>query len=148
VPPSVEVTAWVVLIFGPGVVARTCTLTVQEFPGVAMLPPERLMLVAPAVGAKVPPQVLTASGAGATSSPAGNGSVMPMPVGGPGLAAGLLPVSVSVLTPFPATLFGANALVTLGGDPLMKTSRVAVAVPPGPVSFEVTASVVLTFGPA
>src|SRR5437667_391596 len=41
-PPSVEVTAPVVLTLAPAVIARTCTLTAQAAPGLAMLPSERL----------------------------------------------------------------------------------------------------------
>ena len=52
VPPSVEVTALVVLGLRPPVVPVTSTVTVQV-PPAAMVPPEKLSEVSPAAGAKV-----------------------------------------------------------------------------------------------
>ena len=52
VPLSVEVTGLVVLLLRPPVVALTSTVTVQV-PLAAMVPPEKLSEVSPAIGAKV-----------------------------------------------------------------------------------------------
>ena len=62
VPPSFEVTLLVVLTFTPAVVARSVTEIEQVPPGVAIAPPLKVNVVAPAVGFQVPPQVLLAPG--------------------------------------------------------------------------------------
>src|SRR5215472_13949870 len=58
VPPLVELTVPVVLDTEPAAVPVTFTTTVQVDPGVAMLPPVRLMLVEFAAAVTVPPQLL------------------------------------------------------------------------------------------
>ena len=65
VPPSVELTAPVVLFFVPVVVPVTLTDSVHEPPPVTV-PPLRLTDVLLAVGVNVPPQVFVAFGALAT----------------------------------------------------------------------------------
>src|SRR5262249_48910867 len=97
VPPSVEVTVPVVFVFVPEVVPRTWTLMAQ-LPLAAILPPERLMLVAAAVGANVPPQVFVAVGIASTSVPAGKVSVIPTPLSAT-LGLGFVSVMVKVENP-------------------------------------------------
>jgi hypothetical protein len=79
VPPLFEVTAPVVLTFAPGDVAVTLTETVHV-PEAAMVPPEKVKVVSPAFGAKVPPQLVLAPGVEATAKPAGSVSGKPTPV--------------------------------------------------------------------
>src|SRR5260370_38633761 len=69
VPPFVELTAPVVLGIIPVCVPVTFTAMVHEVPGVAILPPVRLMLVLPAVAVTIPPHVLLTPGVPATCSP-------------------------------------------------------------------------------
>ena len=95
-PPSVELTAPVVLVFSPCVVALTLTLIEQLPPAEAIEPPVSETLVAAAFAVNVPPQEFVAIGAASTSNPGGNGSLMATPVTPPGLAAGLVIVMVSV----------------------------------------------------
>jgi hypothetical protein len=79
VPPLFEVTAPVVLFFTPAVVPVMLTATVQV-PAAAMVPPEKVKVVSPAFGAKVPPQLVLAPGVEATAKPAGSVSGKPTPV--------------------------------------------------------------------
>ena len=74
VPPSVEVTFPVVLFFTPAVVPVTLTEIVQELPAESV-PPDKLIVLEPAVAVTVPPQVLLTPGGLATSSPEGRLSV-------------------------------------------------------------------------
>jgi hypothetical protein len=144
VPPFADVTASVTLFFTPLVVPRTETLTEQdEF--TATEPPESVMLVAPATGVNVPPQVFVAPGVGSTSRPAGKGSTTPTPVSATVLTPGFVIVSVRVVVPFSAIVVGANAFAIVGGA---TTVNVAEAVSPVPPSLELMAPVVLFFVPA
>jgi hypothetical protein len=144
VPPLVEVTLLVVLSLAPLLVAVTLTLTVQV-PLAAMVPPEKLNEVFPAVGAKVgdPQPVVATLGVAATCRPAGNESLKLTPVSAvPAFA--LVSVKVNVLTPPTATEFGEKALAILGGA---STVNVSVPVFPVPPFVEVTFPVVFTFAP-
>jgi len=109
VPPLVELTAPVVLGIIPVCVPVTFTAMVHEVPGVAMLPPVRLMLVLPAVAVTIPPQVLLTPGVPATCSPFVNVSVNATPLSAVVLAAGLPIVKVSVVVPFSGRLAAPNA---------------------------------------
>lgn len=145
VPPSVELTAPVVLAFAPAVVPRTLTLIVQLLPAVAIAPPVKPMLVAPIVGAKVPPQEFDETSGLETSRPAGKVSLMAIPVSPPGLPAGLVMTMLSVDWPLSGTPVGTKTFDTVGGA---KTLIVAFAVRPLPDSVELTLPVVFSLAPA
>ena len=113
VPPLVEVTARVVLVFEPPVVAVTLTDTAQLL--LALIePPVRLIDPSPAFGEKVPPvQVFVALGVLATCKPLGNVSLTATPVS-PVLALGLVIVRVRVEAPPVGIVVGLKALVIVG----------------------------------
>jgi hypothetical protein len=81
----------------------------------AIVPPIRLTLVAPAAGAKVPPQLSTTPGVPATTSPAGKLSVNPTPVNAVD-EFGLVRVKFRVVVPPRATPGFANDLLMVGGE--------------------------------
>src|SRR5579863_5879202 len=144
VPPLVEVTFPVVLVYWPETLPATFT-TIVQLAFVAMLPPVRLMVVLPAVAVAVPPQVLESPCGVATTSPVGSVSVKATPVSATVLAAGLVRVKVNVVVPLSATLAAPKALAMEGGA---TTVTLADAVPPAPPSVEVTLPVVLFSDPA
>lgn len=111
-PVAVAVTAFVVLFLLPAVVAVTFTERIQ-LAFAAMLPPVKVIVVAPAVGAKVLPQVLLAEGDAATCTPAGNGSLNAALV--KVVAFALLSVKVSVEVPPTVMLEGEKDLLIVGG---------------------------------
>ena len=78
-PPLVELTAPVVLFLVPAEVPVTFTTRVQ-LELTARVPPVKLMLPAPCVEVKVPPQVLLAPFGVATTSPLGKVSLTARPV--------------------------------------------------------------------
>jgi hypothetical protein len=82
---------------------------------------------------------------GATTTPAGNESVKPIPVKETLFEAGFAIVKLNVTVPFNAIVAGANAFVITAG---VATARLADAVEPVPPSFEETLPVVLVFVPA
>jgi hypothetical protein len=88
---------------------------VQVFPGVAMLPPLKLMLVELAVAVTVPLQVFETPGVDATCNPLVSVSLKAMPFSAVPLAAGLVIVKVKVVVPFKGTLAAPNALLIVGG---------------------------------
>jgi hypothetical protein len=94
VPPFVEVTGLVVLVYCPGAVPVRVTIIVQES-FTAMLPPARPMLVLPGMAVDVPLQLFESPFGVATVSPAGSASVNPTPVMATVLAAGFVIVNVS-----------------------------------------------------
>ena len=98
VPPSVEVTALVVLVLRPPAVPVTLTVIVQE-PPAARPPLTSPMLPVPATAVTVPPHVLASPFGVATTRPAGSVSVKPTPVSAVP-AFGLVSVNVSVVVPF------------------------------------------------
>ena len=80
VPPSVEVTALVVLINWPAIVPVTFTVNVHE-PIAAIVAPDRLTTFVPCVPVIVPPPQLPVRPFGVDIiSPAGNVSLKPMPL--------------------------------------------------------------------
>ena len=113
-PPLVVVTGPAVLVNEPAAVAVTFTDTAQLLPAVTE-PPLRLIDVAPAVGVKVPPQVLLWPGVLATLMPLGKVSVTPTPVRD-ALPDGLVIVRVRVEVKAAPTAIvpGAKALVSVG----------------------------------
>lgn len=68
-------------------------------------PPLNVKLVAPAVGANVPPQVLLVTTGESTSRPAGKVSVIANPVKFPGLPGGLVIAIANLAVPFSVVLF-------------------------------------------
>src|SRR5262249_41926688 len=131
VPPFVELTAPVVFVTTPACVPVTFTTTVQVAPGVAMLPPVRLMLVELAVAVTVPPQELTTPGVDATCSPFVSVSLKAIPVSDVVLAAGLVIVKVAVVVPFSGMVAAPNALLIVGGATILIVAVLLVApVPP------------------
>src|SRR5207249_1192729 len=115
VPPLVELTAPVVLGTLPAWVPVTFTTTVQVLPGVAMLPPDRLMLAEFAVAVTVPPQLFVTPGVEATCKPLVSVSLKAIPFAAVVLAAGLVMVKVTVVLPFSGTLAAPKALLIVGG---------------------------------
>src|SRR5438552_504775 len=132
VPPSVELTALVVLLLLPAVVPVTSTENVHVEPAAGdavSVPPDRLMLLLPATAVIVPPpQDPVTLGVAATTRPAGRLSVNATPLNAT-LVFGLLMLKLNVLFAFSAMLVGLNALVMVGG---LATVRLAVAVLPVP----------------
>lgn len=106
----------------PGAAAVTFTPTAQLLLAL-IVPPVKVRLVAPAVGANVPPQVLVTPGVPATCRPAGNVSVMPTPVRETVFEL----VKVRLRTDVPPALMvvGANALLTEGGLNGVRTAEVS-----------------------
>jgi hypothetical protein len=131
------------LFLVPGVVPVTLTLKVHELL-TASVPPNRLMMDEPAVAVIVPaPQEPVRPLGVATIRPAGIKSDISTPVSAT-VAFGFVMVKVTLVVPPSGIVAAPNALVTCVGD---STVIVAVAVPPGPLSVEVTLPVVLTFTP-
>ena len=118
----------------------TFTTAVQEVLGVAILAPDRLMLVDPATAVAVPPQVFESPFGVATTNPVGSVSVKATPASATEFPAGLVTVKVKDVVPFKAIVAAPNALLMEGGA---TTARFADAVPPVPPFVEVTAPVVL-----
>jgi hypothetical protein len=146
VPPLVELTAPVVLVTVPDCVPVTFTTIVQVLPGVAMLPPVRLMLVELAAAVTVPPQELVTPGVEATCSPPVNVSLKAIPFSALVLLAGLVIVKVTVVVPFSEIAAAPNALLIVGGATTF--NRAVLLVPPVPPSVELIAPVVLLASPS
>jgi hypothetical protein len=141
VPPLVEVTLPVVLVYWPETAPVTVTENWHWLLG-AMVAPDKAMLVGLVV-VKVPPH--TVVDALATVSPVGSVSLNATPVSATALAAGLVMVKVNEVVAFSAIVEGLNILAIEGGA---TTLMLAEAVPPVPPSVEVTFPVVLFFCPA
>jgi hypothetical protein len=144
VPPSIEVTAPVVLFCTPVVVAVTLTLNVQD-ELVDRPAPERLILAPRGLAVIVPPLHEPLNPLGEeTTSPAGSVSVKPMPLK-EAAAFGFTMTKVRLVLPFSAIDATPNDLVMSGGATLAggPTVRLAVAVLPLPALVDVTAPVVL-----
>jgi len=144
VPPLVELTLPVVLVFTPDVVLVILT-EIEQLLLVAMVPPVRLSVVSPTFGEKVPPQVLVAPVGEATLMPPGRGSLTATPLCATVLADGLVMVMVSVVVPLSGMLAAPNDLVMVSADIAV---RVAEAVVPVPPLVALTVPVVLTLLPA
>src|SRR5215471_9923614 len=146
VPPLVELIAPVVLDTVPDCVPVTFTTIVQVAPGVAMLPPDKLILVEFAAAVTVPPHELVTPGVLATCSPLVNVSLKAIPFSAAVLAAGLVMVKVTVVVPFRETLAAPNALLIVGDATIF--TRAVLLVVPVPPSVELIAPVVLLASPA
>jgi hypothetical protein len=142
VPPLVEVTAPVVLVFGPTVVPVTVTLNTQV-PLPTMVAPVNVMVLGLVVVSE-PPQVVVGPDV-ATVNPPGNVSVNPTPVSASAVL-GFVIVNVSVEVPLSAIIVGLNALLIDGGATTVMLAVLLVA--PVPPSVEVIAPVVLLCTPA
>ena len=148
VPPSVEVTALVVLTCAPALMPVTLTEKVHDeaASGDAVnVPPDKLTvegepggLLTVAVIVPLPQEPTTV--VDASFRPAGKLSVNATPLSALAVF-GLVTVKLSVLLPFRGTLLGLNDLLMVGGA---TTVRVSEAVPPVPPSVELTALVVFT----
>src|ERR1051326_1168134 len=100
-------------------------------PGVAMLPPVRLMLVELAAAVTVPPQLLVTPGVDATCNPLVSVSLNAIPVSATEFAAGLVMVKVTVVVLFKKMLERPNALLMVGGATTANIAVLLVApVPP------------------
>ena len=143
-PPSVEVTALVVLFCRPVAVLVTFTANVQdELP--VRLAPDKVILFDPAAAVMVPPPQPPARPLGVeTISPAGIVSVMPIPLSVI-VPFGFVTVKLRPVVPFSGIAAAPNVLVIVGGA---TTVRVADPVPPVPPSVDITAPVVLFCNPA
>jgi hypothetical protein len=144
-PPSVELTAPVVLFFVPAVVPVTFTENVHEA-AAASVPPARLAEPDPAVAVMVPlPQVPERPLGVAITTPAGRVSVKATPLSdAPGL--GLVMVKLRLVLPPTTKLAAPNDLLMVGGL-TAATVTLAEAVLPVPPSVEPTAPVVLFLAP-
>src|SRR5579859_1824104 len=131
VPPSIEVTAPVVLLLLPAVVPATSTEKVQVDPtagDAVSVPPDRLMLPLPAGAVIVPlPQEPVTLGIAATTTPAGRLSVKATPLRALAVF-GLVMVKLRVLVAL-------KALLMVGGA---MTVRLAFEAFPMPPSVELT----------
>jgi hypothetical protein len=141
VPPLVELTAPVVLVYAPAVPPVTVTLN-WHWPLAAIVAPVREIPVGLVV-VRVPPH--TVDVLFATVNPVGSVSVNATPVNAIALAAGLTIVNCKDVVAFNAMDVGLKTLLMDGGA---ITVRFADAVLPVPPSFEVTAPVVLVYCPA
>src|SRR5436305_3807137 len=146
VPPLVELTAPVVLVTVPDCVPVTFTTIVHVLPGVAMLPPVRLMLVELAAAVTVPPQVLLTPGVDATCKPLVNVSLNAIPFSALVLLPGLVIVNVTVVVPFSVIFAAPNALLIVGGATTFSVAVLLVV--PVPPSVELIAPVVLLASPS
>jgi hypothetical protein len=109
--PFVEVTGPAVFVLSPPFVPVTATVIVHDDEA-PTVPPDNETLVAPAVGAKVPPHVFVGFGELATSTLAGKVSETATPESGK--FARLPIVNVIVLVPFRLIVLGENDFVRVG----------------------------------
>jgi len=121
--PKVDETGPVVLLYVPGMLEVTLTLTAQE-PLSATEPPVSEMLPLPAVAVAVPPQLLVSPLGVATTTFAGRLSVNA--TASCAAAAGLAIVIVSVERPFTTIEAGLKPLAIVGGPVILNTCGVAV----------------------
>jgi len=148
VPPSVELTALVVLTCAPALIPVTLTEKVQEEPApgdAVSVPPDKLTvegdpggLLVVAVMVPLPHEPVTV--VEASSAPPGNESVNATPLNALTVL-GLVMVKLNVLLPLRGMVIGLNDLLIVGGA---TTVNVSEAVPPVPPSVELTVLVVLT----
>lgn len=101
-PPSVDVTALVLLVWLPAAVPVTFTFN-EQFAPAASVTPESENVCAPTTAVNVPPQLMLFAPA-ATARPEDNVSVKPMPLKEIGVGFGFVIVNSSVSTLFSETL--------------------------------------------
>src|SRR6476646_3638597 len=121
--PNVDETAPVVLLYVPGMLEVTLTLTAQE-PFCAIDPPASKMLPLPAVAVAMPPQLLVNPLGVATTTFAGRWSVNATP--SCATAAGLVIVIVTVERPFGTIEVGLKFLAIVGGPVILNNCGVLV----------------------
>jgi len=142
-PPCVDVTLPVVNEAVPAAVPVTFTVTAHE-PEWVMLPPDRLMLDAPALAVTIPPHVLLMPGVAATIRvPVEDGSVTltPTPVRSPPeTLLGLLICTVKVVLPLSGMLGAPKAAEMVGGATTVMFAVDVLLLP----KFEVSVADVLT----
>src|SRR5215469_9041318 len=128
VPPSLEVTAPLVLFCTPAAVPVTFTLKVQEaLP--ARLAPDRLITLVFCVAVMVPPPQEPVSPFGVEMiRPAGRVSLKPTPVSV--TAFGLLMVKLRLVEPFSGMLAAPKTLAMLGGATTVIEALDVLPVPP------------------
>ena len=146
VPPSVDVTAPVVLLYAPAVALVTSTETVHV-PLDEIEPPLKLSDVAPDAGPgeNAPlPQPMVDTPELATKRPEGNVSVKPTPVSDTEFE--LVMVKVSEVVLFTGMELGENDLLMVGGPTTVSVAVLLVV--PVPPSVDVTSPVVLLKTPA
>ncbi len=142
VPPLLEVTLPLVLVYDPAVAPVTVTLN-WHWLLVLMPAPDNVIPVGEVV-VSVPPQGVAVPFA--TVRPVGSVSVNPTPVSATGFPAGLVMVNVRDVVPLRAIVEEPNAFAIEGGA---STASLAVLlVLPAPVSAELMAPVVLDLVPA
>jgi hypothetical protein len=122
-----------VLFCAPAAIPVTFTVKLQDALA-ASVPLDKLTLAEPATPVAVPPQVLADPFGVATTSPAGNVSVKPIPVSGAD-AFGLLRLIVSDVPPFSAIVAAPNTFAIVGGP---STVTDAFEVFPAPTVVELT----------
>ena len=138
VPPSVEAGVPAAFEAVPAAVPFTETVTAQDALW-ASVPPERLMLDAPAFAVTEPLQVLVTPGVSATTSAAGRLSVNWRPVKSTATL-GLFKVNVNVAVPLSGMLEAPNELAMVGAA---TTVTDGLEVLPSPASEDVTVTLVL-----
>src|SRR6266849_4602592 len=114
VPPLVELTAPVVLLFTPDVVPVTFTVSVQLVL-IPTVPPDKEMTPVLAAAVTDPPQVFATPGVLATVNPDGSVSLNATPASETVLAAGFVIVNVTVVVPFSGIVAAPNAFAIVGG---------------------------------
>jgi len=138
VPPLVDDTAPVVLVYGPATAPVTVTLNWQVLFELIDAPDSEIPVGFVVVN--VPPH--TVAELLATVKPVGSVSLKATPVNAKALAAGFVIVNCSAVVPFRAMVEGLNALAIEGGEP---TVRFAIAVFPVPPLVDDTFPVVLVY---
>src|SRR5689334_2107509 len=145
VPPLVEVTAAVVLLFRPVAVPFTFTEKVHEALA-ASVAPDRLTAPEPATAVIVPPPQVPVKPLGvATIIPAGSVSLKAMPVSETVLATGLVMVKLRPVVAFTGIEAAPNDLLMLGGAITVKVMGLPVPAASAPV--EAVAEGVIVTGP-
>jgi hypothetical protein len=127
VPPSVEVTALVVLGLEPAVVPVTLTVT-EQLPLATSVPPDKLIELEPATAVTVPPQLLITPGVEATTKPETSVSEKPIPLSALATFGLLIPMTTVVELPTPIVVVP-NDLLIVGGSAPATPVPVNVTVP-------------------
>ena len=128
-PPSVELTAPVVLLLAPAVVPVTLTEKVQELLA-AIVPPDSVTKPDPAVAVIVPdPHVPVRPLGVETTKPAGNESLKAIPVKAV-VVFGFETVKLRLVDPFKGMLAAPNALLIVGAATTVTEALEVLPVPP------------------
>jgi hypothetical protein len=145
VPPLVEVTAPVVLLFTPVEVPFTFTENVQEVLDARVAPDRLTELVFCAAVIVPPPHVPVRPFGVATSRPAGSASVKPAPVSATVFEAGLVMVKLRLVLSFTGIEAAPNDLPMVGGPTTAKV--IGLPVPEASAPVEAVAEAVMVTGP-